>query len=762
VKPANVKLGADGSVKILDFGLARAYEGDSGGDEGSATSPTMTAAMTNAGVIMGTAAYMSPEQARGKTLDKRTDIFSFGVVLYEMLTGHRPFEGETLSDTLASVLKEHADEKALPDDTPPALRMVLDRCLEKDGKKRLRDIGEARLIIEAVKGGDLTASSVLGKIPSAEEISTGKTSGLRPREIAAWALAAITVIFMATQLIPGKDSPASDQSAWKLSVPLDGEVDIGYTHGGLVISPDGSRIAYLNHKKLYVRRLDSWDPIEIGESEGAANPFWSPDGKWLAFSKDREFWKVRQDGTQRTRISLVETPISYNTGGAWLADDRIAYRGEIDLLVMPAAGGKIDTLYSATADSGVVDFHQPHSITGGHGVITVVHTPAGTNTIGIITQNGVLHNVLTIPDAVLAHATYSPSGHILFHRDKDIWAVGFSLEDLVVKGEPFPVAREAAVPSVSDNGTLTFVRNAGEILRQFVLVNRAGEIVERLGQPADFWATYAMTPDGTRAAASQSNSSTDLWLYDDRMARTRITFTDIEHDMPSFSRDGRTIYFATGIESEFRIGSKSVDRNEAEKVLVSADNLGPHYYAACPTVNRDETLLFYTSIGANKKQDIAWLDLTGDQGPQPFLTGEAAEYDGRPSPADHHYVAYVSEESGTGQVYLTTWPDADQKLPVSIDGGYWPRWKEDGSELFFAIKNDIYAVDVKYDPLSLGRPVKLFSRPEFDDRQPQGWPSNFDVTADGEKFLVTELMTGEEFDPGIAIIQNWASSLEQE
>ena len=315
---------------------------------------------------------------------------------------------------------------------------------------------------------------------------------------------------------------------------------------------------------------------------------------------------------------------------------------------------------------------------------------------------------------------------------------------------------------MSDGGTLAYVRNTGKIRRQFVLVDRTGTIVDRLGQPADLWAAYTLSSDGTRAAGATSANSEDLWLYDTRMARSRITFTDLEHDMPTFSWDGRTIYFATGIESDYRIGKKSVDSNEPEKILVPAGELGPHFYASCPAVNRAETMLFYSAIGANKKQDIAWLDLTGEEGPQAFLTGEAAEYAARPSPADQRFVAYVSEESGVPQVYLTTWPEADQKLSVSIDGGLWPRWKGDGSEIFFAFENDIYSVAVEYDPLRLGRPVKLFARPEHDDRQPMGWPATFDVTAEGDRFLTTELVTDSKLNPGIAIIQNWATSLEQE
>jgi len=759
LKPANIKLGDDETVKILDFGLARAYEGDGEAGEGSATSPTMTAAMTNAGVILGTAAYMSPEQARGKSLDKRTDIFSFGAVLYEMLTGTRPFEGETLSDTLASVLKEQVNTGSLPPDMPPALRMVMDRCLEKDAKKRLRDIGEARLIIEAVKNGDDTASSVLGGFPAVEEESPAPSSRVRPREIAAWALALAAVLFLGFHLVTGRQTPVSAPPAWKLSVPVEGDSQIQYTNGGLAISPDGTRVLYINNKKLYVRRLDSWDPIEVPGTENVANPFWSLDSQWMVFGMEREIWKVRQDGTQRTRIISSQTAVSSVTGGAWLADDRIVFRGEVDLLAVPSSGGALDTLYSATSDSLVVDFHQPHALPGGQGVVVVVHTSAGTETIATVSLDGVLTPVLHLPGEALASPCYSPTGHILYQSARDIWAVPFSLGTQEVTGAPFPVARDAALPTISDNGTLTYVRNAGEILRQFVLVDRSGQITDRLGQPADIWSDYALTRDGTRAAGLQTQS-TDVWLYDNRMARTRITFTDIEHDMLSFSWDGQTLYFSTGIESDYRIGSKSVDRNEPEKVLVPSGKMRPHYYASCPAVNRDETLLFYSSIGANKKQDVSWIDLTKDDDPHPFLTGEAAEYGARPSPVDDRYIAYVSEESGVGQVYLTTWPDADQKLPVSIDGGFWPRWKGDGTEIYFAFKNEIYAVEVQYDPLRLGSPVKLFDRLENDDRQTMGWPASFGVTADGQKFLTTELVVDEKQEPSIAIIQNWAASLD--
>ncbi len=756
LKPANLKLGSDGTVKILDFGLARAYEVDPAQTDSSVTLPTMTAAMTGAGVILGTAAYMSPEQARGKTLDKRTDIFSFGAVLYEMLTGARSFGGETLSDTLASVLKEQPDRGALPTDTPAALRLLLDRCLEKDARKRLRDIGEARLILAAVQGGDTSASSILGSTSALGAADAPRPTGIRPREMAAWVVGFMAIIALGFSVLRGGSTPPP-QAVRELSVPIAGVSDLRFTHGGLVISPDGSRLAYINSRKLYVRRMDSWDPIEIPQSEGASSPFWSPDGQSLGFAVDRDLYTVRADGTQRKVICTAETAFSRTSGGAWLADERIVYRGSKDLMIVPASGGNPAVFVSA-ADTAIVDFHEPDALPDGNGLVVGVHTSGGINTLGIVALDGTLTNLVTMPGREISDACYSNSGHILFQEKGTLWAVAFSLAKQEVRGEPFPVARNTAVPSVAQDGTLAYVRNAGEILRQYVLVDRTGRIVGRLGQPEDLGSAYALSPDGTRAAGTLGDGL-DLILHDDRQARTRATFTDLEHDMVSFSWDGSTVYFSTGIETDYRIGSKALDRNEPEKLLVPPGDLGPHFYASCPAVTRDGTRFFYSAIGTDGKQDVAWLDLKADATPQRFLAGDAAEYAARPSPADPRYVAYVSEESGSRQVYLTTWPDADQKLPVSLDGGMWPHWKGDGSELYFASGNEIFAVAVDYEPLHLGNPQMLFARPEYDDRQPFGWPATFDVTFDGQRFLTTELVVDESADPSIAIVQNWAAAL---
>jgi len=764
LKPANVKITPDGVVKVLDFGLAKALEPDMDGvsDPSISQSPTMLGATTQGGVILGTAAYMSPEQARGKKLDRRTDIFAFGALIYELLTGLRAFDGETVSDTLASILKEEPDRDALPTDLPSAIRLLLDRCLKKDARQRLRDMGEARLILEAVKSGDAGASTILGAAPAGDVgATTARPPGVGPREFVAWGLVIIMAAAAAFMALRRDDSaPVSRVSINRLSIPISGDVNLRYSHGGLVISPDGTRVAYINNKQLYVRQLDSWEPIEVPQSSGCATPFWSPDSKWLAYNIEKELWKTRPDGTQRTLIATSEVGFSRPSGGAWLSDDRIVYRGDTDLMVVPASGGEPVTFFSEEGDTAIVDFHDPSALPGGDGIVTIVHTQSGVNTLALVTRQAELTSLITIPAGDLATPCYASSGHVLVINGVDLWAVPVSLEKREVTGEPFSVARGVAAPSVADNGTLVYVRGAGKIMRQLVLVDRAGAVVTRLGAPMDLWASYALSPDGTRAVGMESNS-TDMWLHDSRNAVTRVTFTGIEHDMPSFSPDGTMMYFATGTEESYSIGRKATDRNEPEEILVPAGEMGPHYYAANPVVTSDGEILFYTTKGTNKKQDIAWLNLLSKSKPERFIQGAAREYAAMPSPANREYVAYVSDESGSDQVYLTTWPQADRKFPVSIDGGNWPHWKGDGTELYFAHGNEIYAVDVSYEPLSLGQPRSLFSRPEYDDRQPYGWPSVFDATRDGQRFLTTELADDESLDPRIAVVENWAAELEQ-
>ena len=755
LKPANIKIAPDGVVKVLDFGLAKATDpaGESASSFETTISPSMASAVrTQDGVILGTAAYMSPEQARGANLDRRTDIFSFGVVLFEMLTGGRPFGGPTMSDVMAAILKEEPDQATLPGDTPPAIRLLLRRCLAKDPKQRLRDMGEARLLIAAVRAGDPAASAILG----APEQSAGRR-GIAPREIAAWSLVLLAVAALGFTLTRPRTGPAAaaPPKTYNLSMPVADDADLRYDQGGVVISPDGTRLAYINHDQLYIRRLDDWDPVPIGETAGVSSPFWSPDGSWLAYCLHTELWKVRQDGTQRTLVGTAESPFSDTSGGAWLADDRLVYRGVTDLMAIPAAGG-VPAVFVPAVDSTIIDYHRPSALPGGQGVVTAIHTMSGVDAIGVAGLDGVLHTVLAIAGASLDSPVCSPSGRLIYMDKGSIWAVQLSQDWMKVTGQPYSVARDAALASVASDGTLAYVRHAGTAKRRLVLVDRAGTVQARLGQAGDIWPAYALSPDGTRAAAAAgSGGSQDLFLHDLREGRSRVTFTEIEHDMTSFSPDGKAVYFSTGTQTNYHIGRQVIDSNETEETVIPAGAMGPHYFGACPAVGRDGRILFYTGVGANKKQDVAWYDLEAGGEPHPFLNSDAAEYAARPSPAMPGIVAYVSDESGQAQVYLTSWPTPGRRWVVSAPGGNWPRWKGDGSELYYAQGAEIYAVKVNYDPVQISPPQALFTRADPDERQPFGWPAVFDVSADGERFLDTELVASSAEKPIIAVVPQW-------
>ncbi|HKI82692.1 MAG TPA: hypothetical protein VKA63_00025, partial [Candidatus Krumholzibacteria bacterium] len=481
------------------------------------------------------------------------------------------------------------------------------------------------------------------------------------------------------------------------------------------------------------------------------------DGEWIAYGLDRELWKAYKDGTQRSLICTADVPFAQVTGGAWLSDGRIVYRGKKDLEVVPASGGSPKTFLSAK-DNEAVDFHEPCAILGGKLVLIVVHEQEGPDTVASVNLEGKMQRVFKIADSSLGSPCYSPSGHILVMKETEMWAVPVNANVDHATGDPFWVLRDVASPSLSDDGTLVYVRGAGKIRRQLVLVDREGKIQYRLGKPMNLWPAYALNEEGTLAAVQSDGQNEDLWLHDRRGAMTRGTFTKIEHDMPSFSPDGHTLYFSTGTQDSYRIARKSVEGNEPEETVIPAGDLSPHYYGSCPVLTEDGKRLFYTALGKDGSQDIAWLDLVEGAKPKLFLATAAREYAARPAPQDPHYIAYVSDESGKDQIYLTTWPDAGRKWSVSIEGGCWPHWKGDGSELYFAQGNEIYAVSVGYDPIKLGRPVKLFSRPEYDDRQPYGWPATFDLTRDGKLFLTTDLVVEGELNPHIAIVENWQST----
>jgi Tol biopolymer transport system component/tRNA A-37 threonylcarbamoyl transferase component Bud32 len=747
LKPANVKLTADGSVKLLDFGLAKALEGDPASSDSQvlSQSPTISANMTGANVILGTAAYMSPEQARGQAVDRRADIWAFGVILYEMLTGSRLFTGETVSDTLAAVLKTDPDWERLPGDTPPALRRLLRRCLRRDPRERLRDVGDAWLVIEEVLRGGIEAEE--------PGVSAPPVSRRLPMVLGTVAVAAVAVAAAAWLVRP----KATDLPHRVFEIPvadLSGQVGVG---SSVALSPSGRSVAYTSRGRVWIRELDNLTPREVSHSEDGAAPFWSPDGTWLAFMADTRLLKVRAAGGEPEVVCELEERGNAASGGAWFEDGRIVFcTGYGGLMEVSANGGDPHALLEPDQEKEQ-DFHDVTALPDDRGVLFITHRSEGYDTVESY-SDGTRRLVVRVPGQSLSDPVYSATGHVLFQRGPGtpgVWAVPFDLGGLEPVGEPFLVVQEGAVPSVSAGGTLIYVRAKGTGLDQLVWRDREGKTVATLGPPQRVFPAPALSPDGNRVVVRISdNDSPDLWILDAaRDTRTRLSFEEGAKDFPSWSSDGRWIYY--------QFGRAAADL--ALQVRRSDGTGGPRKLGVgvMPSVSRDGRFLIYA--GPNGGQtDIQYValkdDETADGEPKTFLSTPRYEFWPRLSP-DGRYLLYVSSESGKDEIYLKEFPGGEGKWQVSVHGGDWPHWRGDGGEIYYVTGNRMMAVPVSTkDGLRLGNPTELFTFKSSGVWLPFDWPDGFDVTADGRRFIMVEAVeqkTGEGPEPGLVVVQNW-------
>jgi serine/threonine-protein kinase len=737
LKPGNVKLTPEGKVKVLDFGLAKVWAGDPGatGSLGSADlsqSPTLAHTATRAGVILGTAAYMSPEQARGKPVDKRADIWAFGVVIFEMLTGKQLFSGETVSDVLAAVLTRELEWESVPTGTPPSLRRLLSRCLQRDPFLRLRDVGDARLELRQTEE------------PVALD---GSTSTRSAQAWLPWMLAALASAVGAWALWSRSPADPSGAVEGHFTVELPAEAPLvtleipGASENPLAVAPDGRQIVYaapsVNGTQLYARAVSDLTPRPLPGTEGARFPFFSPDGQWVGFFADGKLKKSSLAGG--TPAILADAPDG--RGASWTSAGDIVFAPDSasGLAVVSDTGGTPRTLTTLDFAAGD-DSHRWPQVLPGHGAALFTVFAWSRETADIVVVDLTTGARRSVQEGV-DFARYVPAapgaatGHLLFVHGGALMAAPFDPEGGEAAGAAITVVEgvRAGQFDVSANGVLVYTPGSGTAPDySLVWVDRAGEANPLNDLPRGYEDLH-LSPDGRRVAltieeADPDYSAAHVWLADtERGTLTRFTFDGLSRD-PVWAPDGESIVFGSKRgEVTFGLYQQRLDsQGSAELLWASPIPIWPDPVSWTP----DGRTLVFDSKGEETGNDIWMLSLDAERTAGPWLQTPANEWAGRLS-ADGRWMAYNSDESGRTEVYVQPFPGPGGKWLVSQGGGYNAIWSRDGRQLFYRHRDQIVMVDVETEPsFTIGKPVVLFSG------RYRATGRDFDVSPDGTRFVM--------------------------
>jgi Tol biopolymer transport system component/tRNA A-37 threonylcarbamoyl transferase component Bud32 len=735
LKPSNIMVTPGGKVKVLDFGLARSVGQEPSQDPSLLSkSPTLTSPATEEGTILGTAAYMSPEQARGESAEHQTDIWAFGVVLYELIVGKRPFGGKTVSDILAAVLKEEPNWSALPAETPIRVRRTLRRCLAKDRTRRFHHIADARL--ELLETED------------EPDVETG-------HRMPVW-MWGLVVVVGAIGLVAGSQLGGNDASVPELphreyAVTLPDLSRSDWTRP--VISPDGKRLVYRIKDQLMIRDLGTLEDQPVADGEDGNAPFWSPDGNWLAFARDSRLWKVPAVGGSPVMLCELPDP-GRMMSGAWGNRDRIAISIWRDAIFeLPAQGGVPEVLVEPDSTIGV-DFQSILYLPDGETLLITPHpeqtwSVTGVNMGKILAfRDGEARVVLGDLESLHCHAlAWSTSGHLVYSQpygSRGIWAVPFSPDRLQPTGKPFLLTPNAEDPSTSRDGTLVYVADRPDAKYELVWLDRQGEVVGRVGKPALSLSDPVLSPDGTRVAYSaRSDPDGHLKIYVQDLiggAPVRLTFAERSWMRPEWSPDGRILIFDTGMNT----WSTQADGAGEPRELFSGTR---------PMITPDgRSVIYHDYQEGEELRDVLVRQLDGSGDPVVLLDGPAEE-EGRLSP-EGDYLAYWSDESDEDEIYLTRYPSGEGKWQISVNGGRWMRWITGGNELIYLdTDGTMMAVGIQREPsLRVAEPVRLFGSERIKLVDPS---LGFAVSRDGERFLMVRRIPQAGDEPVIVVVQNW-------
>jgi len=745
LKPSNVKITPEGKVKILDFGLARAFHGQLSDIE-LAKSPTITADMTQPGVILGTAAYMSPEQAKGKVVDKRTDIWTFGCILYECLTGRRAFEGETITETLAAVLKGEPAWDALPSDTPPAIRRLLGRCLAREHSRRLSDIHDAGIEIK---------DSGMEPVPEPE---VGISHRFFSRRFVLWTVAisvGLTVLgTLLVQYLIGRRVPTRVPAIVRFTIP--GAFTASRPiEAALDLSPDGSRLISIGERgdksQLFLHTMDQLESTPLDGTENAVGPFFSPDGKRIGFFTDGKLKTMAITGGAPAVICEAIGGIC----GSWGIDDTIAFmpgwgRG---LLSVSAAGGTPRTLTTPNAANREINHVWPQILPGGKAILFTIMPgdiiSADDSQIAVQAMGQPEHQVVVRGGS---YGRYVATGHLVYIRKGALLAVPFDLNTLKVKGAPIMVLDNiqstdwtgVAHFAVSETGTLAYA-SGGPYKPDYSLVrvDLRGNIRPLL--PDRNINEPAFSPDG-RVAMRIAAANDDIWVFDpERQQLARITFGLGDELNPVWTPDGKRIVYSWGRRNLFW---KATDGSGEPEQLLPGE-----YQRYLGSVSPDGSLLVFWEANPKTGGDIWLLPLKGERKPQPFLVTSFNEWWPRFSP-NGRWIAYSSDESGRNEIYLQPVQGTSGRKLVSTEGGSRPIWSHAGSRLFFLNGKRLMAA--KVDPES-GAPSSiefLFELPNLEIGM------GYDIAPDDNSFAMV-VKNDQPSATEVRIVLNWFEELKR-